>query len=101
MPKWRPFCPGGDELSSYAATSVNQLKSPIKYQAITWTNTNVLTIGPLLDQTSNQNRNITTFFRENAFENVICKMAAILLGPHCVNKYLISILKCQAEGKNF
>ena len=37
----------------------------------------------------NRNPNLYIFIQENAFENVVWKMAAILSRPHCVNWYLI------------
>ena len=46
---------------------------PVQHQAIIWTNAVLLSIGPFLIQ-------------ENAFENVICEMAAILPRPQCVNR---------------
>ena len=33
------------------------------------------------------NQNTTTFFEENARENVVCEMASILSRPQCVNMY--------------
>ena len=48
-------------------------------QAITWTNAGLLSIGPLSDKFQwNSNRNTEVFINENAFESVVCKMAAIL-----------------------
>ena len=29
------------------------------------------------------NHNLSFFFQENAFENAVCKMSAILFEPHC------------------
>ena len=49
------------------------------HQAITWTNTDLLSIGPpgkKLQSNSNQNSNI--FIEQNAFENVVC-----ILSPNC------------------
>ena len=40
----------------------------------------------------NINRNSHIFIQENAFENVICKMSAIVSRPHCVKLDLCSIM---------
>ena len=57
-------------------------------QAITQTNAAIVLIGPLgttrLQWDFNQNANI--FIHENAFENIVCEMAAILFRPQCVKK---------------
>ena len=46
--------------------------SPIRRQAIIWTDAGLLSIGPL-------RTNFTKLFiHENAFENIVCGMAAIL-----------------------
>ena len=61
--------------------------SPGRRQAITWTNAGILVIGTLGINFSeiylNQNSNI--FIQENAFENVIKKLTAIVSQPQCVN----------------
>ena len=59
--------------------------SPSWCQAIIWTSGGILLIGPLL----NLNRNSYIFIQENAFENVVWKMAAILSRPGCVNQHII------------
>ena len=55
--------------------------SPVRCQAITWTSADLLSIGPTLGNkfkwNSNENRKL--FIHENTFENVICKIAAILI----------------------
>ena len=53
----------------------------VRRQAITWTNTDLLSIGPLK---TNLNKNKIIYIPENAHENVVCKMAAILSRPQCV-----------------
>ena len=58
--------------------------SPGRRQAIIWTNTGILLIGPL---GTNFNRNSNIFIQENAFENVVCEMASILSRPQCVDTY--------------
>ena len=60
--------------------------SPGRHQAIIWTNAGILLIGPLGTKPQwNLNRNLCTFIRENAFENVVCKMATILSRHQYVN----------------
>ena len=59
---------------------------PIRCQAIIWTNAGILLIRPL----GTKFREILTEthafpFKKNAFENVVCKMAAILFRPQGVN----------------
>ena len=59
--------------------------SPGRRQAIIRTNAGILLIEPWnkLQWNSNQNSNI--FIQENAFEYVVCDMAAILSRPQWVN----------------
>ena len=60
--------------------------SPGWCQAIIWTNAEILLIGPLGTNFSENEIEIYTFFiQENTFENVVWKMAAILSRPQCVN----------------
>ena len=57
--------------------------SPGRRQAIIWTNAGILFIGPLGTNFSEILTEILTFsFKENAFETVVCEMAAIFL---CLN----------------
>ena len=42
----------------------------------------------------NFNRNSNIFIQENAFENVVCEMVAILSRPQCVNSSSDSSYKC-------
>ena len=52
-----------------------------RHQAITWTTADLLAICSLGRNCSEISIEIQTFsFHENAFDNVICEMAAILLG---------------------
>ena len=44
----------------------------------------------------NFNRNSNIFIQENAFENVVCEMAAILFWPQCVNINTIDDDGCQS-----
>ena len=52
--------------------------SPPRRQAIIWTNDGILLIGPF--GTNLSDRNSYLFIQENAFENFVCKMAAICFG---------------------
>ena len=42
----------------------------------------------------NLNRNSNIFIQENAFESVICEMAAILSQPQCVNTFRLGLNSC-------
>ena len=62
--------------------------SPSRRQAIIWKNYRILLIGPL--ETNFSEILIVTsyvFVKENALENVVWKMAAILCRPQCVKWY--------------
>ena len=54
--------------------------SPARHQAIIWTNAGILLIWLL---GTNFNGILFIFIQENAFENVVCEMAAILSRPEC------------------
>ena len=59
---------------------------PDPRQVIVWTNAGILLIGPLgTSFIQNLNRNLCIFIQENAFENVIWQMTAILSWPQYVN----------------
>ena len=59
--------------------------SPGRRQAIIRTNAGILLIEPLGKKLQwNFNRNSNIFIQENAFESVVCEMAAILSRPQCV-----------------
>ena len=60
--------------------------SPDRRQAIIWTNSGILLTGPLGTNFSEiLIQNSKSFIQENAFESVVCEMAAILSRPQCVN----------------
>ena len=59
--------------------------SPGRRQAIIWTNSGILLIGPLGTNFRNFNRNSNIFIQENALENVVCEMSSILSRSQCVN----------------
>ena len=60
--------------------------SPVRPQAIIWTNAGIWFIGPLATNFSeNFNCNGNIYIKENVFENVVWKMSAILSRPKCVN----------------
>ena len=62
--------------------------SPGQRQAIIWTNAGISLIGTLGTNFSEFfYRNSYIFIQENAFENVVCKMAAILSRPQCVKGF--------------
>ena len=54
-------------------------------QAIIWTNAGILWIRPLEKISEIFNQNPYIFIQENAIQNVVWKMAAILSRPQCVN----------------
>ena len=58
--------------------------SPDRRQAITWTKDDFLTIGALGTNFSENWIEIRTFSLKNAFENVVCEMAAILSRRRCI-----------------
>ena len=63
---------------------------PARRQAIIWVNAGILLIWPL--GTKFSNITIETYIysvQENAFENVVCKMAVISSQPQCVNESTI------------
>ena len=56
--------------------------SPARRQAIIWANAGIMLI-----QSIGTNFN-EIFIQENAFENIVCKMAAILSRPQYVNRFV-------------
>ena len=64
--------------------------SPDRRHAIIWTNTGILLIGPLETNISEILIEICIFFQENAFENVVRKLAASLSPPQCVNCFAVA-----------
>ena len=58
--------------------------SPDRRQAIIWINAGILLIGPSEITFSKILIEIHNFLQENAFQNVVWKMAAILSRPQCV-----------------
>ena len=60
--------------------------TPVQYQAIIWTNNVLLLMWPLGTNVSEiWLKTPIIFLQENLFENIICKMAAILSWPQCFN----------------
>ena len=57
--------------------------SPVRLQAITWADAELLSIVPI--RTKLQNQNMKTFIEENALANGIGKMSAILSRGKWVN----------------
>ena len=70
--------------------------SPGRHQAITWTNAEILLVGPL-DQTSvkKNNRNSYSFIEENTFENVVGEILPISSRSQRVKESV------QSDGHNF
>ena len=59
--------------------------SPVRCQAVIWTNAGILLIGPLETNFSAILIGISNvFIHENPFENVVWEMATILSWPQCV-----------------
>ena len=54
-------------------------------QAIIWTNASILSIGPLGTNVNEIWIEIKNLLEQNAFQNVVYEMAAILSQPQCVN----------------
>ena len=52
--------------------------SPGRHQAVTWTDADLLLFGPLWRNLSEILINTKLFIHENAFEDIVCKMAVIL-----------------------
>ena len=70
--------------------------SPGWWQAIIWTNSGIFLIGPSETNFREIFIEIYSFIKENAFENVVWKMEAILSRPQCVKENQhISLLKHQ------
>ena len=60
--------------------------TPGRRRAIIWTNPGISLVEPLGKKLQwNLNRNSYIFIQENALENVVRKMSAILSRPQCVN----------------
>ena len=67
--------------------------SPSRRQAIIWINAGILLIGPLETNFNEILIEIHIFsFNENAFEMVVCEMAAILSRPQRVNIQLSALI---------
>ena len=73
-------------ISRLTITGSDNGLSPGRRQAIIWTNAGILLIGPIRNKLQWKfNRNSNIFIHENAFESVVCEMAAILSRPQCDN----------------
>ena len=72
--------------------------SPGRCQVIIWTCAGLLVIWTFGNKLQwNLNKNLYIFIQENAFENVVWKMAAILSRPQCVELILIIITFLQTS----
>ena len=66
--------------------------APGRRQAIIWTNDGIVLIGHLGTNFSEILSEIhTCWFKKNAFENIVCEMAAILSRPQCVKAWAVHI----------
>ena len=72
-------------VSKLTVTGEDNGNSPARHQAIIWTNAGILLIGPKEKLQWNLNRNSHIFIQENAFENVVWKLAATLSLPQYAN----------------
>ena len=63
------------------------------HQAKIWSNDGILLMGPS-GTNFRGNLRFIYFHSRNIFENVVCKMAAILSRPQCVNIYSCSFTAC-------
>ena len=71
--------------------------SPNRRQAIIWTNAGILLIRSLGTNCIEILIEIHIFIQENAFENVVWKMAAILSGPQCVKGSVVHDYKSAGQ----
>ena len=62
--------------------------SPVRCQAIPWTNTDLLSIRPLGKNFSELQIKYKVFIHKNGFENIVCKMAALSSRGRWVNNYI-------------
>ena len=69
-------------ISKLTIIGSNNGLSPVRRQAIIWTNAGILLIGPL---GTNFYENSYIFIQGDAFENVACVIVTILSQPQCVN----------------
>ena len=60
--------------------------SPGRRKAIIWTNAGILSIWTLGTNVSEILSETHIFIQENAFEYVVCEIAAILSRPYCVKE---------------
>ena len=61
--------------------------SPVRHQAIAWTNTDLFSIETQRSDYKNRkfNQNTTIFYQDDAFENVVCNIVALLFRFQCAN----------------
>ena len=65
--------------------------SPVRRQAIIWTNAWLLFIGPL--GTNFSEILIEIYIQENAFESVVCETVAILSRPQCIKNTPVASIR--------
>ena len=79
--------------SKLAIIGLDNGLSPVQYQAIFWPNADLLTIWPTKEQSWIKIKMHVIFIEENEFENVACKMVAILFRPQWVNPTCAEFLR--------
>ena len=98
---WKPSCHPSTHWGRVTHICVSKLTiigsdnglSPGRRQAIIWTNAGILLIWTFRNKLQwNFKRYSDIFVEENAFENVIWKMAAILSRPQCVNLFWLQYI---------
>ena len=73
---------------------------PGRQQAIVWTNAEIIVNSNIRNKLRwNRNWNLYIFFQENAFENVVCEMVAILSGYHWVDYFREELFACMFISK--
>ena len=69
------------------------------HQAIILTSAGILLVGPIGTNFNEILIEIQTFSFKNAFENVVCELAAILFRPWCVNGVYVILTEYSTEMK--
>ena len=67
----------------YTVIGLDNGLSPDRHKAMIWTNASIMLITPFRKRQWHLNQN-TIFLEENEYQNVVCKMAAILSRPECL-----------------
>ena len=80
---------------NWATIGSDGMLSPCRRQAISWTIAELLLIEPLGKMSVKFESKDTNFIQWNGFENVVCKMMAILYRPQILKDYLNVINQSQ------